>query len=107
MRQAVIVSAVRTPVGSFQGSLSSLSATQLGSVVITEALRRVDLPGGEVDEVIMGNVLSAGLGQGPARQARLGAGLPHNVAFSTINKNFGSRVKAVMLTAHTGNLGEA
>jgi acetyl-CoA C-acetyltransferase len=107
MRQAVIVSAVRTPIGSFQGSLSSLSATQLGSVVITEALRRVGLPGEEVDEVIMGNVLSAGLGQAPARQASLGAGLPNSVACTTINKVCGSGLKAVMLAAQAVMLGDA
>ena len=75
MRQAVIVSACRTPIGSFQGTLSSVSATQLGSVAIARAFKKLDLLGDQVDEVIMGNVLSAGLGQAPARQAALGAAL--------------------------------
>jgi acetyl-CoA C-acetyltransferase len=107
MRQAVIVSAVRTPIGSFQGRLSSLSATQLGSVVISEALCRADLPGEEVDEVIMGNVLSAGLGQAPARQASLGAGLPNSITCTTINKVCGSGLKAVILAAQAVMLGDA
>lgn len=75
MKEAVIVSAVRTPIGSFHGFLSSLTAPALGSIVIAETLRMVNLGGDAVDEVIMGNVLSAGLGQAPARQAALGAGL--------------------------------
>ena len=73
MRQAVIVSATRTPIGSFNGALSSVPATRLGSIVIGEAAKKIGLSGDEVDEVIMGNVLSAGLGQAPARQAALGA----------------------------------
>lgn len=75
MKEAVIVSAVRTPIGSSHGSLSPMTAPALGSVVIAEALRSVNLDGDAVNEVIMGNVLSAGLGQAPARQAALGAGL--------------------------------
>jgi acetyl-CoA C-acetyltransferase len=97
MKKAVIVSAARTPIGSFNGVLSSLSATRLGSIAITEALRRIELSGQEVDEVIMGNVLSAGLGQAPARQASLGAGLPQSVGCMTVNKVCGSGLKAVML----------
>ncbi len=107
MREAVIVSAVRTPIGSFSGSLSSLLATKLGSVVIAEALRRANLSGQQVDEVIMGNVLSAGLGQAPARQAALGAGLPKTVTCTTINKICGSGLKAVMLATQAIRLGEA
>lgn len=99
MGNPVIVSATRTPIGSFQGQLSPLPATQLGSVVIAEALKRANLRGNEIDEVIMGNVLSAGLGQAPARQACLGAGLPKSVACTTINKVCGSGLKAVMLAA--------
>ena len=86
MRQAVIVSATRTPIGSFQGALSSVSATKLGSIAIARALKKLDLPGDEVDEVLMGNVLSAGLGQAPARQAALGASLPKSVGCTTVNK---------------------
>ena len=97
MKKAVIVSAARTPIGSFNGVLSSVSATRLGSIAITEALRRIELSGQEVDEVIMGNVLSAGLGQAPARQASLGAGLPQSVGCMTVNKVCGSGLKAVML----------
>ncbi|HLC26611.1 MAG TPA: acetyl-CoA C-acetyltransferase, partial [bacterium] len=90
MRKAVIVSAARTPIGSFNGVLSPLPATKLGSIAIAEALRRVSLEGQEVSEVIMGNVLSAGLGQAPARQASLRAGLPKEVGCTTINKVCGS-----------------
>src|SRR5919198_358627 len=97
MKKAVIVSAARTPIGSFNGGLGSISATRLGSIAITEALKRIDLSGEEVDEVIMGNVLSAGLGQAPARQASLGAGLPESVGCTTVNKVCGSGLKAVML----------
>jgi acetyl-CoA C-acetyltransferase len=95
----VIVSAARTAIGSFQGKLAALSATQLGSVVIRQVLERVSLQGEQVDEVIMGNALPAGLGQAPARQAALGAGLPYDVSATTINKVCGSGLKAVMLAA--------
>lgn len=107
MRRAVIVSAVRTPIGSFQGSLSPLPAPRLGSVAIAEALSRVNLDGQGVDEVIMGNVLSAGLGQAPARQASLGAGLPKSVSCTTVNKVCGSGLKAVMLAAQAIMSGDA
>ena len=107
MREAVIVSAVRTPIGSFNGSLSSHPATRLGSIVVGEALRRGNVGTAEVDEVILGNVLSAGLGQAPARQAALGAGLPQTVGCTTINKVCGSGLKAVMLAAQAIRLGEA
>ncbi len=107
MKKAVIVSAARTPIGSFNGVLSSVSATRLGSIAITEALRRIELSGQEVDEVIMGNVLSAGLGQGPARQASLGAGLPQSVGCTTVNKVCGSGLKAVMLANQAIVSGEA
>jgi acetyl-CoA C-acetyltransferase len=105
--EAVIVSAVRTPIGSFRGALSGIAATKLGSTVIAEALRRVKLSEKDVDEVIMGNVLSAGLGQAPARQAALGAGLPKAVGCLTVNKVCGSGLKAVMLAAQAIRLGEA
>ena len=107
LNETVIVSAVRTPIGSFQGALSGVSATELGSVVIAEALRRAHLGKNGVDEVIMGNVLSAGLGQAPARQAALGAGLSRAVPCLTINKVCGSGLKAVMLGAQAIRLGEA
>ena len=107
MREAVIVSAVRTPIGSFHGSLSPLRAPALGSIVIAEALKRANVGGDEVDEVIMGNVLSAGLGQAPARQAALGAGLPKTVGCTTVNKVCGSGLKAVMLAAQAIQVGQA
>jgi len=107
MQRAVIVSACRTPIGSFQGKLSRLSATQLGSVVIKEALDRTHLAADQIDEVIMGNVLSAGLGQAPARQAGLGAGLPRAVTCTMINKVCGSGLKAVMCAAQAITSGDA
>lgn len=97
MRKAVIVSAARTPIGSFNGLLSPVPATKLGSIAIGGALEKARLNREQVDEVIMGNVLSAGLGQAPARQASLGAGLPKSVGCTTVNKVCGSGLKAVML----------
>jgi acetyl-CoA C-acetyltransferase len=105
--EVIIVSAVRTPIGSFQGALSGVAATKLGSVVIAESLKRAKLKEADVDQVIMGNVLSAGLGQAPARQAALGAGLPKAVECLTVNKVCGSGLKAVMLAAQAIRLGEA
>jgi acetyl-CoA C-acetyltransferase len=99
MREAVILSAVRVPTGRFLGSLKGFSATQLGALVVKEAVARAGLEPGQVDEVIMGNVVSAGLGQAPARQAALGAGLPPKVAALTVNKVCGSGLKSVMLAA--------
>ena len=107
MKKAVIVSAARTPIGSFNGVLSSVSATRLGSIAITEAVRRIVLSREEVDEVIMGNVLSAGLGQAPARQASLGAGLSKSVGCTTVNKVCGSGLKAVMLATQAIASGDA
>jgi acetyl-CoA C-acetyltransferase len=107
MQRAVIVSACRTPIGSFQGKLSRLPATSLGSTVIRAVLERAQLNADQVDEVIMGNVLSAGLGQAPARQAALGAGLPHKVTCTMINKVCGSGLKAVMLAAQAIMVGDA
>jgi acetyl-CoA C-acetyltransferase len=107
MKKAVIVSAARTPIGSFNGVLSSVSATRLGSIAIREAVSRIVLRPEEVDEVIMGNVLSAGLGQAPARQASLGAGLPQSVGCTTVNKMCGSGLKAVMLAAQAIVSGDA
>jgi len=106
-REAVIVGAARTPIGGFQGALRDLSATELGSIAVREALLRARLSAAEVDEVIMGNVLSAGLGQAPARQAALGAGLSHTVGGTTINKVCGSGLVAVMMAARMIRLGEA
>lgn len=97
MKRVVIVSAVRTPIGKFQGKLSAVSATKLGAIVIAEAVRRAGLEKEAVEEVIMGNVLPAGLGQNPARQAMLQAGLPVDVGAYTINKVCGSGLMAVMI----------
>ena len=99
MQQAVIVSAVRTPVGRFLGALKSVPATALGAQVIREAVRRAGIDGALVDECLMGNVISAGLGQAPARQAALRGGLAAHVGALTINKVCGSGLKAVMLAA--------
>lgn len=99
MREPVILSAVRTPIGKFQGSLTPLSATDLGAIVVREAVKRAGIEPGAVDEIIMGNVISAGLGQNPARQAGLKGGLDNRVAAMTINKVCGSGLKAVGLAA--------
>jgi acetyl-CoA C-acetyltransferase len=99
MREVVILSAVRVPTGKFLGALRHFSATELGALVVREAVSRAGVPPQDVDEVIMGNVVSAGLGQAPARQAALRAGLPPKVAALTINKVCGSGLKAVMLAA--------
>src|SRR3954453_23136313 len=99
MNSSVIVSAVRTPTGRFLGSLKNFSAPQLGAQVIAEAVRRAGIDPAIVDECIMGNVVSAGEGQNPARQAALRGGLSENVAALTINKVCGSGLKAVMLAA--------
>src|SRR5271167_1414073 len=106
IEDVVIVSAVRTPVGKFQGSLSDLSATQLGSIVVREAVKRAGVDAASVSECIMGNVVGAGLGQNPARQAALNGGLQSGVAAMTINKVCGSGLKAVALgqqAIQTGN----
>ena len=107
MNDVVIVSACRTPIGSFLGSLSSLPAPRLGAIVIREALLRAGLKPEQVDEVIMGNVLSAGVGQAPARQAAIFGGLPPSVQCMTINKVCGSGLKAVMLAAQAILAGDA
>ncbi len=99
MEESVIVSAVRLPTGKFMGALSSLPAPELGARVIREVVSRADLDPAQVDECIMGNVVSAGLGQAPARQAAIQGGLPDHVAALTINKVCGSGLKAVMLAA--------
>jgi acetyl-CoA C-acetyltransferase len=97
MKTSVIVSCVRTPVGNFQGGLNSVSATKLGAIVIKEAVKRAGIKPDQVEYCIMGNVLPAGLGQSPARQALIEAGLPTSVQALTINKVCGSGLKAVML----------
>lgn len=103
----VIVSACRTPIGSFMGTLSAVPATRLGALVVEEAIRRAGIKKTDVNEVIMGNVLIAGEGQAPARQAALFAGLPESVECMTINKVCGSGLKAVMLAAQAIQLGDA
>ena len=107
LNEAVIVSACRTPVGSFRGTLSSIPAPRLGAIVIKESVRRAGIKGEDVDEVIMGNVLQAGVGQAPARQASIFAGLPPSVECMTINKVCGSGLKSVMLAAQAVILGDA
>jgi acetyl-CoA C-acetyltransferase len=107
MRDAFILSAVRTPIGKYLGSLAELSAPQLGSVVVREALRRSGALEAQIDEVILGNVLQAGVGQNPARQAALKAGLPDTIAAFTVNKVCGSGLKAVMLAAQAIRAGDA
>src|SRR5205809_1976836 len=97
MRDSVIVSAVRTPTGKFLGALKDFTAPQLGALVVAEAVRRAGIDPAIVDECIMGNVVAAGEGQNPARQAALRGGLPDHVAAMTINKVCGSGLKAVML----------
>jgi acetyl-CoA C-acetyltransferase len=106
MRDIVIVSGARTPIGSFQGSLGSVSAPKLGALAIRAALERAGVPGDAVGEVYMGCVLPAGLGQAPARQASIGAGLPASVGAVTINKVCGSGLKAVVFGANAIATGE-
>ncbi|PYX08042.1 MAG: acetyl-CoA C-acyltransferase [Acidobacteria bacterium] len=103
----VIISACRTPVGKFQGSLSDLSAPQLGAIVVREAVQRAKLDPKQVDECIMGNVVSAGLGQNPARQAAIFGGLPAEVGAMTVNKVCGSGLKAVGLAAQAVKTGDS
>ena len=103
----VIISACRTPVGKFQGSLSDLSAPQLGAIVVREAVKRAELDATQVDECIMGNVLSAGLGQNPARQAAIYGGLPPEVGAMTVNKVCGSGLKAVALASQAIQIGDS
>ncbi|WP_370174750.1 acetyl-CoA C-acyltransferase [Leeuwenhoekiella palythoae] len=105
-KDIVIVSAVRTPIGSFLGSLSSLTAVDLGVAAIKGALTKINLDPSLVDEVFMGNVVQAGVGQAPARQAALGAGIPKNVPCTTVNKVCASGMKAVMFAAQSIALGD-
>src|SRR4249920_1004859 len=106
VRDSVIVSAVRTPTGKFLGALKVFTAPQLGALVVAEAVRRAGIDPAIVDECIMGNVVSAGLGQNPARQAALRGGLPDHVAALTINKVCGSGLKAVMLASQAVATGD-
>ena len=107
MNEVYIISAVRTPIGSFGGSLAAVSATQLGAAAIKGAIQKAKLNPKEVDEVLMGNVLSANLGQAPARQAALLAGLSNEVICTTVNKVCASGSKAIMLGAMTIMTGNA
>src|SRR3954468_4697900 len=105
-RIPVIVAAARTPIGKFLGSLATLSAPELGAAAIRAALEKSGVPVGEVNEVIMGNVIQGGVGQAPARQAMLKAGVPASVSAMTINKVCGSGLKAVMLAAPSIKAGD-
>lgn len=106
IKDAVIISAVRTPVGKFLGALKSFKATELGAIVVREAVNRAGVAPEDVDEVIMGCVIQAGLGQNPARQAALRGGLPDTVSAVTVNKVCGSGLKAVMMAAQGIQLGD-
>src|SRR5882757_7429264 len=106
MRDVVIVSGARTPIGSFQGSLASVTAPKLGAVAIRAALERARVPGDAVGEVYMGCVLPAGQGQAPARQASIHAGIPSSVGAVTVNKVCGSGLKAVVLGGNAIAVGE-
>jgi len=106
IKEAVIISAVRTPVGKFLGALKSFKATDLGAIVVREAVKRAGVKPEDVDEVIMGCVIQAGLGQNPARQAALHGGLPDKVSAVTVNKVCGSGLKAVMMAAQGVQLGD-
>src|SRR2546428_6875746 len=107
IKEAVIISAVRTPVGKFLGALKSFKATDLGAIVVREAVKRAGVKPEEIDEVIMGCVIQAGLGQNPARQAALRGGLPPAVSAVTVNKVCGSGLKSVMIAAQRIQLGGA
>ena len=101
MKSVVIVAAARSPIGSFNGGLASFSAPDLGAMAIREVLKRGSVAPGQVDEVIMGNVLTAGEGQAPARQAALKAGLPEKTPSTTVNKVCASGMKAIMIAAQS------
>src|SRR5262245_43175293 len=107
MADAFILSAARTPIGKYLGALADLTAPQLGAVAIAQALRRAKAPAAAVEEVILGHVIQAGVGQNPARQAALKAGLPETIAAVTVNKVCGSGLKAVMLAAQAVRAGDA
>lgn len=107
MKEVVIVSAVRTPIGSFMGGLSTVSATKLGATAIKGALDKINLDPSLIQEVFMGNVLQAGLGQAPAKQAAIGAGLPNTIPCTTVNKVCASGMKAMMFAAQAIRSGDA
>ncbi len=107
MENAVILAGARTPIGSFSGNLSSFSGPQLGAIAIKEALLRAGVSPDKVDEVLMGSVLTGGVGQAPARQASLGAGLPNSVPCTTVNKVCGSGMKTIMMAAQAIRCGDA
>ena len=107
MKEVVIVSVARTPIGRFMGSLSAIPAPKLGAIAIKGALNKINLEPNLVEEVFMGNVVSAGLGQAPARQAAIFAGIPNTVPCTTINKVCASGMKSIMLAAQTISLGDA
>ncbi|QXP69358.1 acetyl-CoA C-acyltransferase [Polaribacter sp. R2A056_3_33] len=107
MKEVVIVSVARTPIGSFMGSLSTIPAPKLGAIAIKGALEKINLNPNLVEEVFMGNVVSAGLGQAPARQAAIFAGIPNTVPCTTVNKVCASGMKSIMLAAQTIALGDA
>jgi acetyl-CoA C-acetyltransferase len=107
MEQVFLVSAVRTPIGRFLGAFSPLSATQLGAIAVREAVKRAGVEPSQVEEVVMGNVVQAGLGQNPARQAAIFAGLPDTIPAATVNKVCGSGLKAVMMAAQAIRAGDA
>jgi acetyl-CoA C-acetyltransferase len=106
VKEVVIVSACRTPIAKFQGALAGFRAPELGALAVAEALRRANVPGSAVDEVILGNVLQAGLGQNPARQAAIKSGIPNTVPAFTVNKVCGSGLKSVMLAAQAIRAGD-
>ncbi len=106
MTEAVLVSGVRTPVGRFAGTLSNMPSVELGGLVIAEAVRRAGIESSDVQEVLMGQVVQAGLGQNPARQAAIRAGIPYHVGATTVNKVCGSGLKTVMMAANAVRAGE-
>src|SRR5258706_13005720 len=105
IKEAVIISAVRTPVGKFLGALKDFKATELGAIAVREAVKRAGVNPEDVDEVIMGCVIQAGLGQNPARQAALNGGLPNTVSAGGRKKRWGSGVKRIIIGAHGGKIG--
>ncbi|MEK7248764.1 MAG: acetyl-CoA C-acyltransferase, partial [Chloroflexota bacterium] len=105
--EVVLAGAVRTPIGTFNGAFADTAATQLGAIVIKEALARAGVQPDQVDEIIMGNVLSAGLGMNPARQAAIAAGIPDSVPATTVNKVCGSGLKTVSMATQAILLGDA
>lgn len=106
VQDVFIVAATRTPIGSFQSALSSLSATQLGGIAIEAVVKRAGIAASDVDEVYMGNVVSAGLGQAPARQAAIFGGLPTKTVCTTVNKVCSSGMKTIMIGSQTLSLGQ-